>query len=121
MVYAQLLREWTQRKNTSWRIAQVHSAGLLVKSHSQVLAVQESLKFEMYRGGMPSNEVALAALFGKETSFSPQRKTKESVWQRKSRGLNRAMFARCDYLILFDRSDTVMVERLSEAMCDRKM
>jgi hypothetical protein len=120
MVYAQLLREWTQRKNTTWRIAQMHSAGLIVKSLSQIIAVQESLKLDMSCGGMPPNEVALAALFDKETSMSlQQRKIKESVYQRKSRGLDRAMFTRYDYLIFFNRSDIATVERLRVAMRER--
>lgn len=122
MVYAQLLREWTQRKNTSWRIAQIHSAGLVVKSLSHVVDIQESLRFNISRGGTAPNEVALAALFDKETSMAPQqRKIKESVYQRKFRGLGRAMFTRHDYLIVFNRSDIAAVETLREAVRERGM
>jgi hypothetical protein len=117
MVYAQLLREWTMRKNTSWRIAKMHSAGLVVKSLSQIVDIQESLNLHMSHGEIPPNEVALAALFAKETSMLPQQqKIKESVYQRKSRGLDRAMFTRYDYLIFFNHSDIATVERLREAM-----
>ena len=78
----------------------MHSAGLVVKSLSQIVDIQEALNFHMSHGEIPPNEVALAALFAKETSISPQQqKIKESVYQRKSRGLDRAMFTRYDYLI----------------------
>lgn len=69
MVYVQLLREWTMRKNTSWRIAQMHSAGPVVKSLGQIVDIQESLSLRTSHGEMPPNEVALAALFAKETSM----------------------------------------------------
>jgi hypothetical protein len=120
MVYAQLLREWTMRKNTTWRVAQMHSAGLVVKSLSQIVTVQESVKLHMFHGGKPPNNVALAALFDKETSMSPQQqKIKGDVYQRKSRGLDRAIFIRYHYLIFFNRSDIATVERLREAMRHR--
>jgi len=109
------------RKNTSWRIAKMHSAGLVVKSLSQIVDIQEALNFHMSHGEIPPNEVALAALFARETSISPQQqKIKESVYQRKSRGLDRAMFTRYDYLIFFNHSDIATVERLREAMRARK-
>jgi hypothetical protein len=115
MVYAQLLREWTMRKNTTWRVAQMHSAGLVVKSLSQIVTVQESVKLHMFHGGKPPNNVALAALFDKETSMSPQQqKIKGDVYQRKSRGLDRAIFIRYHYLIFFNRSDIATVERLRD-------
>jgi hypothetical protein len=93
----------------------------VVRSLSQIVDIQESLNLHMSHGEVPPNEVALAALFAKETSMSPQQqKIKESVYQRKSRGLDRALFTRYDYLIFFNRSDIATVERLREAMRARK-
>jgi hypothetical protein len=116
------LRERTRRKNTTWRIAQNAFCRSCCRISQSYCCCAPVFEFQHVLRRDDSNEVALAALFDKETKLSPQqRKIKESVHQCKCRGLDRAMFTRYDYLILFNCSDIATVERSKEAIHQRRI
>jgi hypothetical protein len=68
----------------------------------------------MSHGEIPPNEVALAVLFANRHQC--RLNNRRSRNQRKSKGLDRAMFTRYDYLIFFNHSNVATVERLREAI-----
>ncbi len=114
--YASLVREWTVRTQNRWRIAEMHSAGLYVKAQSDIVPVQDSLDLKMHKGGKAPNEVALAALFDNNFfNYAYKEQIKQSAWQHKARGLRRKTFSRYDYIILFNRLDRNVMERLRDA------
>ena len=114
--YASLIREWTVRTQSRWRISEIHSAGLYVKAVSDIVPVQESLGWKMHKGGKAPNEVALAALFdNKLFNYAYKEQIKHSASQHKARGLRRKTFIRYDYIILFNRFDRNIMEKLRDA------
>ncbi|KAK1765199.1 hypothetical protein QBC33DRAFT_544892 [Phialemonium atrogriseum] len=119
-----LLKEWTLGAGGDWRVKIVHSAGFFVKRGSDVVDTIDSLEFSypsyrlpMAEGNKKPKEVALAALFDNGAYNFPFKKSvQEHIGAHRSRGLQKDVFKKYDYIMVFTGREHDNMIRLRKAL-----
>jgi prepilin-type processing-associated H-X9-DG protein len=119
--YAKLLREWTASKKGNWKVQWIHSAGISVLSRSQVSEQLKKLKVEPSEGKKPPNELAVASLFENQLfNYSFKSTIKTETMSKTSRGLQKDMFSKYHFILVFTRGQQLQLFRLRELLAQQQ-
>jgi protein-tyrosine-phosphatase len=122
--YVQLVREWTTRTQGDWRVKTCHSAGMMVKSHSDCIAVLEGLqpplKQTFMGGGVKPNWTGMATLFDSPFfNYPSKNEIRDIALSRGSRGIRQNIFSEYDFILVFTGRENENLTRLKKVLVEK--
>lgn len=119
-----LFGQLTVKNGGDWRISEVESVGFFVKSKSDCISTIDGLDYSFktfkkpwMEGHESAAKTALAAVFDNKWYDHPFKEVlQQEMASRKSRGLQKDMFTRFDYIVVFTNREHDNMIKLKDAI-----